>query len=328
MNKCLILCLIALILSTGCVSKRLALRQPNDIPKTDIALAEASAAVVLIICTSTTYTPIRYSEASNGFIISKDGYIITVSHGLSYNTTVVHIGDERYEAKIIYNNKKFDFAILKIPASHPLPFLRFARETYLNQKVSLLGRYSKNRELFLSKGTINAKGINMSSKDIDWVSQNLGQKRKVDYAIQNGILHSARFFEGLSGCPLLDDAGDVIGMNSGILGNKRRHVFLALELVGFLPIIQQYSSLQIPQTTVDTSDFSVDLNDPLKRLDWVLKGLFHYCCLLGKNQNQVEEIRNCVEKQAKKKIEAQNTQDKSAIQWAWKAFLTEVYAMK
>jgi S1-C subfamily serine protease len=328
MKKCLVLCLIALILSTGCVSKRLALRQSSNIPKTDVALAEASAAVVLIISASTAYTPIRYSEASNGFIISADGYIITVSHGLSFSTAVVHIGDERYKAEILYNNKKFDFAILKIAASHPLPFLRFARETYLDQNVNLLGRYRKNRELFLSKGTINAKGINMSSKDIDWISQNLGQKRKVDYAIQNGILHSARFFEGLSGCPLLDDAGDVIGMNSGILGSERRHVFLALELICFLPIIQQYSSLQIPQTTMDTSDFSIDLNDPLKRLDWVLEGLFHYCCLRGKNQNQVEEIRNCVEKQAKEKIEAQKTQDRSAIQWAWKAFLTEVYAMK
>jgi S1-C subfamily serine protease len=249
MKKCLVFCLIALLATAGCVSKRLALRQSNHVPTSDIALAKASTAVVLIISTSATYTPIRYSEASNGFIISEDGYIITVSHGLSYNMPVVFVGDERYGAEIVYNNKKFDFAILKIAALHPLPVLHFARETYLKQNVNLLGKFRKNRELFLSKGTINAKGINMSSKDIDWVSQDIGQKKKVDYAIQNGILHSARFFEGLSGCPLLDDAGDVIGMNSGIIGGD---VFsLRSNSSAFFPLFSSIASSKfrkLPQT--------------------------------------------------------------------------------
>jgi hypothetical protein len=217
---------------------------------------------------------------------------------------------------------------LKVAALHPLPYLRFARETSLRQSVNLLGRFRKNREVFLSRGTLDAKGLNMSSKEINWVSTGIGQKRQVDYAIQNGILHSARFFEGLSGCPLLNDSGEVIAMNSGIIGSEERRVTLAQELIGFLPVIQQYSSQEIPQTAVDSSDLSVDLSDPVKRLDWVMKGLFQYCSLLGKNAARVEEIKNRVEQQAKEKVTAAKMQDKAAIHWAWKAFLTEVYATK
>jgi S1-C subfamily serine protease len=328
MKKILMLCLIAFVVCGGCVSKRLALRQSNDVSKTHNALSNASAAVVLIISTCASYTPLKYSEACNGFIISEDGYILSVSHGLSYNMPVVYVDDERFGAEIVYNNKKYDFAILKITALRPLPFLHFARETSLKQNVYLMGRFRKNREVFISKGSLNAKGINLSSKEVNWVSTNIGEKRKVDYAIQNGIIHSARFFEGLSGCPLLDDNGDVIGMNSDIIGSEERRITLASDVIGFLPIIQQYSSSQIPQTTVDSSDFSVDLNDPVKRLDWVMKGIFQYCSLLGKKPQQLEEVRNRIEKQAKEKILSQKSQDKPAIQWAWKTFLSEAYALK
>ena len=283
MKKGFLFCLIVLLVTGGCVSRKLALRQSSSVPKTNTALTNASEAVVLIISTSVGFTPLKYSDASNGFLISQDGYILAVSHGLSYNMPVVYAGDERYGAEIVYNNKKFDLAILKIAALHPLPYLRFARETGLKQNVNILGRFRKNREIFLSQGTLNAKGLNMSSKEINWVSTNIGQKKKVDYAIQNGILHSARFFEGLSGCPLLNDSGEVIGMNCGIIGTEQRRITLAQELIGFLPIIQQYTSQQIPQTAMDTTDLAIDLNDPLKRLEWVMKGLFQYCSLLGKN---------------------------------------------
>jgi hypothetical protein len=329
MTRGFTVCIIALVLcSAGCVSKRLALRKSSDVPKANIALTNASGAVVLIISTATNLTPLKYSEASNGFLISEDGYILSVSHGLSYNMPVVYFGDERYGAQVVYNNKKFDLAILKVAALHPLPYLRFARETSLKQSVNLLGRFRKNREVFLSQGTLSAKGLNISSKEINWVSDGLGQKKKVDYAIQNGILHSARFFEGLSGCPLLNDSGDVIAMNSGIIGSEERRITLAQELIGFLPVIQQYSSQEIPQTTMDTTDLAVDLSDPVTRLDWVMKGLFQYCSLLGKSAERIDEIKSRIEKQATEKIQASKAQDKTAIQWAWKAFLTEVYAMK
>jgi hypothetical protein len=328
MNFRPILCLLLVIMLFGCVSRKLALRQPNDAPATNIVLNNATHAVALIISTSANFTPLKYSEASNGIIISADGYILTVSHGLSYKMPVVYIDDERYGGEIVYNNIKYDFAILKIAALHPLPFLRFARETSLKQNVCLLGKFRKNREVFVSKGTLNVKGINMKSKEVNLFSTNIGQKRKVDYAIQNGIIHSARLFEGLSGCPLLDENGDVIGMNSEIIGSEERRITPAPEMIGFLPVMRQYSDMQIPGTNVDTSDFAVDLEDPVKRLDWIMKGLSQYGSFLGKNTARIEELRDTIEKQATEKIKGQKSRDKEAIQWAWKTFLTEVYTIK
>ncbi len=325
-----VLYLVIIILFSGCVSRKLALRQPHGVPSSVVALSKATHAVAYIVSTSANLSPIKSSAVSNGIIISEDGYLLTVSHGLSYDNPVVYIDDERYSADIVYNNKKYDFAILKIVSPRPLPFIRFARETNLKQNVFLIGKFRRNREIFMSQGILNVKGINMSSREINWVSTDINEKKKVDYAIQNGILHSARFFEGLSGCPLLDENGDVIGMNSGLIGGEDGRISLALELIVFLPIIQKYSDVQIPRINecADTADWAIDLNDPLKRLDWVMKGLFQYCSLLGKNTARMTEIRGRVEKQAMEKIRASKHRDKEAIQWAWKTFLTEVYAIK
>lgn len=318
------------ILIIGCASRKLSLHQSHGVPSSNIELSKATHAVALIISTYANVTPLKYNEVSNGVIISDDGYILTVSHGLSFSTPDVYIDDERYNAEIVYNNKKYDFAILKIAPHHPLTFIRFAQETNLRQKVYLIGKFRKNREVFLSQGTLNVKGINMSSKEINWVSTDINEKKKVDYAIQNGIIHSARFFEGLSGCPLLNEKGDVIGMNSGLIGGEKRRITLALELIVFLPIIRKFSEVRYPQSPIsaDTADLNIDLNDPFKRLDWVMKGLFQYCSLLGKDTMHIAKIRNQIEKQATQKILASKSHDKEAIQWAWKTLLSEVYAIK
>jgi hypothetical protein len=328
MKTRLILCILLSAICLNCVSNKIALKQSNDVPENNTALNNTAHAVALIISTSANYTPLKYSEASNGIVISEDGYILTISHGLSYTIPVVYIDDERYGAEIVYNNKKYDFAILKIATLHPLPFLRFALETKQPQNAYLLGKFRKNRELFMSKGTLEAKSQSKNSKEMAWGSATIGQKLKVDYAIQNGILHSTRFFEGLSGCPLLDESGNVIGMNSGGIGNEKRSVTLAPDMIGFLPAIEQASEMQIPQTEADTVDLVLALNDPIKRMDWVIKGLAQYASLLGKDTARIEELSNRIEKQAKEKFLADKSQEIAATQWVWKTFLTEVYGTK
>lgn len=272
-------------------------------------------------------TPVKYSEAANGILISADGYILTASHGLNNKMPMVYVDDERYGAEIIYNNSKHDFAILKIAALHPLPFLRFSEETGLTQSVYLLGKFRKAREVFMSKGSLNLK-VSTGWPIMGWVSSKIGQKRKVDYAIQNGILHSERFFEGLSGCPMLDDKGDIVGMNAGPLANEERRVTPVMDIIGFLPFIQKYGDLQLLQAEADTSDFSQTLNDPLKKLDWVLGGLVQYGSILGKTQESIDGLKGKIEKQAREKMQAKKSPDKEILPWVWKSFLAEIYSGK
>lgn len=291
-------------------------------------LEQAAHAVVLILSTTVDYHLIKYSEAANGIIISPDGYILTVSHGLTGGLPEVYVGDDRFPAKVVYNDTKFDFAIIKISTPYPLPFVHFARDNTLNQRVHLIGKRKRNREVFMSKGILNVKGINMSSKEISWVKTHIREKQKVDYAIQNGILHSAHFFVGLSGCPLLNDQGEVIGINTGLIGKESQRITLALELVCFLPIIQQIT--RADKCTLETAPCGsdIDLKNPSERITWIMNGLYHYCTLLGKDEKKLAALRNDIEYRARQKITADNFAAKEAIQWAWKSFLTESYKMQ
>lgn len=292
------------------------------------ALKEASHAVVLILSSVVDYHLLNYSETANGILISEDGYILTVSHGLIGGNPKVYVGNEHYPGKIVYNNCRYDFAILKIDVNHPLPYIKFAGDNSLRQEVYLIGKRKRSRELFMSKGILNVKGINMSSKEISWVKTHIGRKKKVEYAVSNGILHSAHFFVGLSGCPLLNGKGEVIGMNTGIIGHKDKRITLALELICFLPVIKKIVNAQPVTDEFYPCNIHVDLEDPLKRVAWVMNGLFHYTILLGKDTAHLEKLRKKIEAQACARIIERKMSVKETIRWAWETYLNESYKMK
>ena len=287
------------------------------------ALRAASSAVVLIISHNTSRYFVNYSEAANGILITADGYILTVSHGLSGTLPEVFAGEERYGARVVYNNRTFDLAILKINAGHPLPFVNLSGEFGLHQKIYLIGKRRRHRELFMSAGILNAKGINMSSKEISWVKTTIDEKKHVDYAVSRGILHSARFFAGLSGCPLFNDRGEVIGINTGLIGKEGQRITLALELICFLPVIREVTRQEVPVIDQSICQLDVDLKNPLERIGWILNGLAYYCSLLGKNTADLEKLRGTIEERAKRKIGEEHCSAREAIQWAWKVFLVE-----
>jgi len=292
-------------------------------------LVAASHAVVLILSTSVDYHLLKYSEAANGILISGDGYLLTVSHGLTGSRPDVYVGDERYPGTVVYNDRTYDFAILKITADHPLPYVKFAGENAINQKVYLVGKRKRHRELFMSKGILSVKGINMSSSEISWIKTHIGEKKSVEYAINNGILHSAHFFSGLSGCPLLNEKGEVIGMNTGFIGREDQHITLAMELVCFLPVIESVMNhVSVGDGIFAPCGDNVDLENPVERISWVMNGLYHYTTLLGKDAGKLMEIRTEIEEKARFKLRSEKRPAREVIRWAWKAFLNESYAMK
>jgi len=73
--------------------------------------------------------PQREARGSgSGFIINKEGYIVTNHHVVAESDKIiVKFKDNReYKAKLIGTDKKSDLAVIKIEADRDLPFLRLA----------------------------------------------------------------------------------------------------------------------------------------------------------------------------------------------------------
>ena len=148
----------------------------------------------------------------SGFIISADGYVVTNNHviapgarGASVESITVTLPDRKeYTAKLIGRDQASDLALLKITAPAALPFVRFGDSTRarVGDWVVAIGNP------FGLGGTVTAGIVSAVHR-----SSELGNR--ADRFIQT----DAAINQGNSGGPMFNLAGDVIGINSQILGN-------------------------------------------------------------------------------------------------------------
>jgi hypothetical protein len=322
MSKCIRAIITGSLLLCACAPKYLPQKSSDS---TEDLLKKAADAVVFIVSNRVDYSMHNYSEFSNGVMITDNGYIITVAHGLANSPPIVYYKDNSFHAKIVHTDKKFDFALLKIDVPEKLPYIRFAADVKIHENVFLIGKRKRQREIFMSKGIISACNLNMSSREVSWLKTDIREKKKVDYAIQNGILHSADFFIGLSGCPLLNEYGELLAINTGIVEGNSKRMSLAQELICFLPIISNVTKADFPVDLSHLCDLEVDLKDPFLRISWILDGLAQYCYIQGRDSSVVKKLRNKTELQARSKLQNEKKSEKEIVQWAWKQFLTEIY---
>ena len=143
---------------------------------------------------------------ASGFLISKDGYIITNSHVVNKATEIeVTLGDDRkFTAKLIGQDPSTDVALIKIDADN-LPYLKLANSDHLKvgQWAIAIGS-PLGLNASLTVGVISAKGRN-----------NLDIARIEDF-----IQTDAAINRGNSGGPLLNLKGEVVGMNTAIVSNN------------------------------------------------------------------------------------------------------------
>jgi serine protease Do len=165
----------------------------------------------------------RIGEGS-GFIISKDGYLLTNNHVVEDSDRVV-IGTqngEEYEARVIGADPSIDLALLKIdPGDDELPVLPLGDSDALRvgQWVIAIGN-PLEYEHTVTVGVVSAKQRRVA----------IGS---TDSGVVTFIQTDAAINFGNSGGPLIDAAGNVIGINTAI----RRANFA--EGIGFaLPINQ------------------------------------------------------------------------------------------
>lgn len=149
----------------------------------------------------------RGTSFGSGFIISKDGYVLTNHHVIDGASKItVHLDDRRsLEAKLIGSDPSSDVAVLRVKADN-LPVLPIGDSQLVKpgQWVVAIGSpFGFDRSV--TAGIVSALG----RPSLD------GSQRYVPF-IQTDVAIN----RGNSGGPLLNTRGEVIGINSQIFSNS------------------------------------------------------------------------------------------------------------
>lgn len=156
--------------------------------------------------------PETMQGSGSGFIVSKDGYILTNNHVVTGRDritpadrlTVQLIDNRTFRAKVIGNDPTTDVALIKIEGNN-LPVLPMGddRKSRVGEWVLAIGN-PLGLDFTVTAGIISAKG------------RSLNGLLRSRYAISDLIQTDAAINPGNSGGPLVNQRGEVIGMNSAI----------------------------------------------------------------------------------------------------------------
>jgi serine protease Do len=151
----------------------------------------------------------RFQEGSgSGFIVSKDGYVLTNNHVVdgSDQVTVRLLDRREFKAKIVGTDPNTDLAVLKIEANNLVPApLGSSAGARVGEWVLAVGNpLGDNLTFTVTSGIISAKG------------RTLALPGQSDRSIQDFIQTDAAINPGNSGGPLVSVRGEVIGVNSAI----------------------------------------------------------------------------------------------------------------
>ncbi|MDZ7762665.1 MAG: DegQ family serine endoprotease [Desulfovermiculus sp.] len=146
----------------------------------------------------------REKALGSGFIISKDGYVVTNNHVVEKAEEIEVVlkgGDESFPAEVVGRDPETDLALLKIDTQQDLPVLAFGDSDALDvgQWVLAIGN-PFGLDHTVTAGIISAKGRVIGAGPYD-----------------NFLQTDASINPGNSGGPLLNLEGKVVGINTAIV---------------------------------------------------------------------------------------------------------------
>ena len=157
------------------------------------------------------------ASLGSGFIVDPAGYIVTNNHVVDgANKITVRLDDDsEFEATLIGTDEETDLAVIKIDAGRDLPFVKMGNSDGANRGDWVLAVGSPfGFEQTITAGIISAKG-----RDVPGGEQ-----------FQRFIQTDAAVNRGNSGGPLVNMAGEVIGVNTAIISNNQQFAGLAFAL--------------------------------------------------------------------------------------------------
>jgi len=169
----------------------------------------------------------RATSLGSGFVISKDGYVVTNNHVIADadEITVILQDDTRLPAELVGRDPKTDLAVLKVKPTKDLPAVGFGDSTIarVGDWVVAIGNP------FGLGGTVTAGIISARGRDIN--------SGPYDDFIQT----DASINKGNSGGPLFNMTGQVIGINTAIFSTTGGSVGIGFSIPASTakPVIDQ-----------------------------------------------------------------------------------------
>lgn len=155
---------------------------------------------------------LQVSGLGTGFIVDEAGYIVTNAHvvaGAEKVEVSITGYDEPMEATVVSSNTEQDIAILKVttPNGETLPALTLADSDQLvvGDWVMAIGN-PYGYDYTLTMGILSSKERPITVQDEN------GEAQVIEHMLQT----DASINPGNSGGPLLNEAGEVIGMNTAV----------------------------------------------------------------------------------------------------------------
>lgn len=191
--------------------------------ETDVAnLAKKVSPSVVSIITSQSrgsgYFQQEFEGAGTGIIISKDGYVLTNKHVVrgARSATIVASDGQRYEdVDLVGSDPLNDIAFLKIKGVKDLPAadLGDSGSLQVGQKVVAIGNSLGQYQNTVTSGIVSGLGrpVVASADGTSLSVESLTDLIQTDAAINRGN----------SGGPLLNMAGQVVGINTAVASNAQ-----------------------------------------------------------------------------------------------------------
>jgi len=147
----------------------------------------------------------KASALGSGFIITEDGIVITNNHVIANAEDIlVRVGDKEYKAKLVGADPYMDVAVLQMETKDKFKPVKFG-----DSDLSRVGDWAVAiGNPFGLGGTVTAGIISARNRDINLT--------RYDDFIQT----DASINQGNSGGPLFNLKGEVIGINTAILGQS------------------------------------------------------------------------------------------------------------
>jgi S1-C subfamily serine protease len=201
------------------------------------------------------YQPVASRSLGSGFLISDDGFILTNFHVISGSSRIqVTLSDQsQYSARAVDTDRSDDLALIKITPKRKQTFLRLGDSDQLQvgQKVLAIGN-PFGLEGTLTTGVVSSIGRAIESED----NERLEGMIQTDAAINGGN----------SGGPLLDSAGNVIGISTAIVGRTNLGIGFALPINRAKALLSDYQAGRVterPKIGVTTEYVAGDLAEAL-----------------------------------------------------------------